>query len=86
LIKGGARYILLDLSHTPFISSAGLRVLYQTYNKLRELHPDTNLTDEQAKKGIRKGTYKSPHLKLLKLSKEARKAFELSGYYVYRYL
>jgi anti-anti-sigma factor len=83
LIAGGARYILLDLVHAPFISSAGLRVLHAVYNKLRELHPDANLSDEQVKKGIREGTYKSPHLKLLKLSKEARKTFELSGYDMY---
>ena len=83
LIAGGARYMLLDLSHAPFISSAGLRVIHTIYNKLRALHPDTNLTDEQVKKGIREGTYKSPHLKLLKLSKETRNVFELSGYDMY---
>jgi len=83
LIASGSRYILLDLSHTPFVSSAGLRVLHAVYNKLRELHPDLNLTNEQVKQGIREGTYKSPHLKLLKLSKETRKVFELSGYDMY---
>ena len=83
LIEGGARYVLLDLSHAPFVSSAGLRVFHAVYNKLRELHPDANLSDEQVKKGIREGTYKSPHLKLLNLSKEARKSFELSGYDMY---
>ena len=83
LIDAGTRYILVDLSHVPFVSSAGLRVLHGTYNKLRTLHPDASLTDEEVKKGIRAGTYKSPHLKLLNLSKEARKAFEISGYDMY---
>jgi anti-anti-sigma factor len=83
LIAGGTRYILLDLAHAPYISSAGLRVLHSIYNKLRELHPDANLSDEQVKKGIREGTYKSPHLKVLKLSPESRKIFELSGFDMY---
>lgn len=80
LIKGGARYILVDLSHTKFISSAGLRSFNDLFNKLRALNPEANLSDEAIKKGIGAGTYKSPHLKLLNLSDEARKAFELAGF------
>ncbi len=80
LIKGGTRYILVDLSHTPFVSSAGLRALHGIFNQLRTLHPDTNLSTEEVKKGISAGTYKSPHLKLLNLSKETQTAFTLSGF------
>lgn len=80
LIKQGARHILVDLSHTGFVSSAGLRALHAIFNRLRALQPDDNLTDEQVKRGIAAGTYKSPHLKLLNLSKETRTAFELSGF------
>ena len=79
-IKGGTRYILVDLSHTPFVSSAGLRALHNIFNQLRALHPDTNLSTEEVKKGISAGTYKSPHLKLLNLSKETQTAFTLSGF------
>ena len=75
-IKAGARYILVDLTHTPFVSSAGLRALQVIFNQLRSINPDANLSDEEVKKGISAGTYKSPHLKLLNLSKEARTAFE----------
>lgn len=80
LIDGGARYILLDLAQTKFISSAGFRAFNNIFNKLRTLHPDTNLSDEEVKQGISAGTYKSPHLKLLNLSNEAKTTFELAGF------
>ena len=80
LIQGGARYILVDLSHAGFVSSAGLRALHSIFNTLRTLQPDSNLTDEQVKKGIANGTYKSPHLKLLNPSKDTETAFRLSGF------
>jgi len=80
LIDSGTRYILVDLAHVPFISSAGLRVLNDVFNELRALHPDANLSEEDVKKGISAGTYKSPHLKLLNLSDNARTSFEISGF------
>jgi len=80
LIKGGAQYILVDLSHAPYVSSAGFRSLHQIFNELRALHPSSNLSEEEVKKGISAGTYKSPHLKLLNLSKETRTTFEMSGF------
>jgi anti-anti-sigma factor len=81
LIKGGSRHFLIDLSHTPYISSAGLRALHSLFNQLRALTPD--VTDEEMRKGINAGTYKSPHLKLLNLSKDARTAFEMAGFDMY---
>jgi anti-anti-sigma factor len=83
LIKNGARYFLIDLSHAPYISSAGLRALHSLYNKLRSLNPDANLSEEDVRKGISSGTYKSPHLKLLNLSKEARTSFQMGGFDMY---
>jgi len=83
LINNGSRYMLVDLSHAGFVSSAGFRALNHVFRKLREVHPDANLTDAEMKKGISAGTYKSPHLKLLKLSPEARTAFEMSGFDMY---
>ena len=80
LIDEGARYILVDLSHAPFVSSAGLRALHTLFNELRSRNPDINLSNEQMKKGISAGTYKSPHLKLLNLSPETKTAFETSGF------
>ena len=83
LIDGGARYILVDLSHAPFVSSAGLRALHSLFSDLRSRNPEANLSDDQIKKGISAGTYKSPHLKLLNLSPETKTAFETSGFDMY---
>jgi anti-anti-sigma factor len=83
LIDEGARYLLIDLSHSPFVSSAGLRALHALFNELRSRNPEANLSDEQMKKGISAGTYKSPHLKLLNLSPETKSAFETSGFDMY---
>jgi anti-anti-sigma factor len=83
LIEQGTRYILVDLSHAPFVSSAGLRALHTLFNELRSRNPESNLSDDQIKKGISAGTYKSPHLKLLNLSPETRSAFETSGFDMY---
>ena len=83
LIDEGARYLLVDLSHAPFVSSAGLRALHTLFNELRLRNPDANLSDEQMKRGISAGTYKSPHLKLLNLSPETKTAFETSGFDMY---
>ena len=80
LISNGTRYMLVDLAHAGFISSAGFRALNHVFRKLRDEHPEANLSDEDMKKGISAGSYKSPHLKLLKLSPEARTAFEMSGF------
>jgi anti-anti-sigma factor len=80
LMKDGARHILVDLTHTRFVSSAGLRALNDVFNRLRGFDPESNLSDDEVKKGISAGTYKSPHLKLLNLSPEARVAFETAGF------
>jgi anti-anti-sigma factor len=83
VIQGGARYMLIDLSQTAFISSAGLRALHNIFSQLRGLHPDTNLNDEDLRKGISAGTYKSPHLKLLNPSEEIKMILEMGGFDMY---
>jgi anti-anti-sigma factor len=83
LINDGTRYLLVDLSHAPFISSAGLRALHQIFLELRAVHPDANLSDQDLLKGIGSGTYKSPHLKLLNLSKNAGETFKMGGFDLY---
>jgi len=80
LIQEGARYILVDLSRVPFVSSAGLRAFHEIFNQLRKISPEANLSDDDVKKGIASGSYKSPHLKLLNLSQETITAFQLSGF------
>lgn len=83
LIKEGTRYILVDLAHAPFVSSAGLRAFHTIFNELRSINPEANLSNDEVKKGISAGTYKSPHFKLLNLSPESKTAFETSGFDMY---
>lgn len=80
LINAGARHILIDLSHSPFVSSAGLRALHQIFNELRARDPNNGLSEEEVRRGISAGRYKSPHLKLVNLSKETKTAFDISGF------
>ena len=79
LIGSGAHFILVDLSHVQFVSSAGMRALQHVYNRLRNAYPDSDVSAENVKQGIREGTYKSPFLKLLNPSEAAAKTFEMSG-------
>ncbi|MGB8980579.1 MAG: STAS domain-containing protein [Anaerolineales bacterium] len=83
LIAQGAHFILVDLARTPFVTSSGLRALHAISNELRARNPNANLTDEEMKKGIAAGTYKSPHLKLVNLSPQTKTAFETSGFDMY---
>ena len=51
------------------------------YRKLIDISsPSSPMSDEDVRQGINDGTYKSPHLKLLNLSPEARVAFETAGF------
>lgn len=74
----GARHVLLDLQDVPYISSAGLRVLHYVYNLLNRDQQEAS--EEEVRRGIASGSYKSPHLKLLRPSKNAMKALSIAGY------
>ncbi len=78
LIKNGARHILVDLTKVPYMSSAGLRALSSILNKLRAANAD--ISEEEMRKRINAGTYKSPHLKLLNLSEATKTGFETAGF------
>jgi anti-anti-sigma factor len=77
-MKNGARHILVDLEQAPFVSSAGLRALNSIFNRLRELSPD--VSDEEMRKGLKDGSYKSSHLKLLKPSEASLLTLQNSGF------
>jgi anti-anti-sigma factor len=81
LIQEGARDILVDMAHVPYISSAGLRTLQAVFNQLRALSPD--VTDAEMRQGVSAGTYTSPHLKLANMSKDASSAFKMAGFDMY---
>lgn len=75
--EDGVRDVALDLSHTPFISSAGLRAIHEIYVMLRGADPED---ERSAMSGIASGAYKSPHLKLVNPSRNGRKALSTAGY------
>jgi anti-anti-sigma factor len=83
LIQSGAHHILVDLEHSPYVSSAGFRVLSQIFKELNAIHPDTNLSEAEVKQGIIDGSYKSPYLKLLNLSNETKLVFKTTGFDMY---
>lgn len=78
LIAKGSRYVLIDLTKAPYVSSAGLRAMNNIFVKLRQLTPD--VSEQEMRDGINAGTYKSPHLKLLNPSQASVVALESSGF------
>ena len=76
--EGGMRYLLLDLSKVPYISSAGLRAIHQVYNLLRG--PVTEQDEQEMRQGIISGSYSSPNLKLLKPSDNNYQGRLVAGY------
>jgi len=78
VIDAGARHLVLDIAKIPYMSSAGLRVLQEVFNKLRALSSDES--DKEMYRQINDGSYKSPHLKLLNPSKEVLEVLKMSGF------
>lgn len=78
VIDSGARHLVLDLSKIPYMSSAGLRVLQEVFNKLRSLSANGN--DKEMYRQINDGSYKSPHLKLVSPTKEVMEVLKMSGF------
>src|SRR5947207_6305299 len=74
----GMRDLLLDLTDVPYIATSGLRALHYIYALLRTDAPAES--DEAVQKGIRAGTFTSPHLKLLKPSEHVIEALKVAGY------
>jgi len=83
MIDAGAQFMLLDFSEVPYVSSAGFRSIQHIFNRLRQLHPSANLSEAEVRQGINAGTYTSPHLKLLHLSKESLNTFKMTGFDMY---
>ena len=80
LMDQGAKYMLIDLTECPYISSAGLRSFHYTFNKLREKDTVHPVSEEDVRRGVSAGTYRSPHLKLLNPSRETKTALQISGF------
>ncbi|GAB1472456.1 hypothetical protein MASR2M66_33340 [Chloroflexota bacterium] len=80
-VEQGARHILLNFKETQHISSAGLRVIHNLFNKLRDLHKDIN--DDELRRKMSAGKYKSPYLKLANLNPNLVEVFNLGGFDIY---
>jgi len=77
----GMRDLVLDLSQVPYVSSAGLRALHHIFMLLRAPTPEES--DAAMSKGLRDGTFRSPHLKLLSPSPAVREILKVSGFDMY---
>jgi anti-anti-sigma regulatory factor len=69
----GMRHLLLDLTHAPSITSAGLRAILIIYRLLESDAPDRP-ADKQEK------PRKSAHMKLLNPSPEVRRTLQIAGF------
>lgn len=80
-IANGARQILIDLAGVSYLSSAGLRVIHNTFNKLRGIHQDVN--DDELRKRMSAGGYKSPYLKICNPAPDIATVFQMGGFDIY---
>ena len=78
VIDGGAKYLIFDLSKVPYMSSAGLRVFQEVFNKLREVAPDES--DKEMHRHIADGSYQLPNLKIVNPTPEVLEVLKMSGF------
>ena len=76
-IQSGVRCLVLDLEQVGYVSSYGIRAISQIFTWLRESSHGQD--DAAVSKGLRDGTFKSPHLKLLKPSQQVLKVLSMAG-------
>ena len=76
-IQSGARHLLLDLTEISSVSSYGIRTISQIFTWLRDGSRGEDA--EAVNKGIRDGTFKSPHLKLIAPSRSVLKVLTTTG-------
>jgi len=78
MIAEGARYLIFDLSGVPYMSSAGLRVLQEVFNKLRAL--SAKESDKETYRKIAEGSYQLPYLKVVNPTPEVLEVLKMSGF------
>jgi anti-anti-sigma factor len=76
-VRAGAHDIVLDLAEVGYLSSAGIRMLSQLFNMLRGDLPQES--DAAMQQGVRNGTFKSPHLKLVSPTTRVAEVLKMSG-------
>jgi anti-sigma B factor antagonist len=78
MIDSGARYLVFELGKVPYMSSAGLRVLQEVFNKLRAVAPDES--DKDMHQHIADGSYQLPNLKIANPTPEVLEVLKMSGF------
>lgn len=79
--NGNSKNVLVDMSGVPYMSSAGLRSIHNLYYTL---HPEGSKDHKRIiKEGIRDGSFKAPHMKLLNPSKRVMELLEMVGVDMY---
>ena len=73
----GTRCLLLDLAEVPYVSSYGIRAISQAFAWLRDTGQGES--DAAVSKGLRDGSFKSPHLKLLNPSRQVLQVLTMAG-------
>jgi anti-anti-sigma factor len=79
--REGMQNLLLDLTDVRYVSSAGLRAMHHIFQSLRTNAPGES--DEAMSKGLRDGTFQSPHLKLLNPNPSVHEVLKVSGFDMY---
>lgn len=73
----GMRDLILDLADVNYVSSAGIRAIDNLFKLLRTDAPEES--SEAMRRGLRDGTFKSPHLKLLNPNPRVLEALTIAG-------
>ena len=76
-IQAGTHNIIMDLTEVGYLSSAGIRLLGHVFNELRTEAPEDS--DETIRQGVRAGTFKSPHLKLVNPTPRVAEVIKMAG-------
>jgi len=74
---GGAHDMIVDLANCDYVSSAGIRALNAALVMLRTDAPEES--NEAMNKGVRDGTWKSPHLKLANVAPRVQDVLKMAG-------
>jgi anti-anti-sigma regulatory factor len=77
----GTRNLLLDLSQVRYMFSVGLRAIHELFLLMKSDAPEES--QEAMMKGVRAGTFTSPHLKLYKPSPDVMSVLKTTGYDMY---
>lgn len=76
-IDQGTCYLVLDMAEVTYMSSAGIRALNHIFHAMRTDSPEDS--DRAIKDGMKRGTYRSPHLKLARPQPRVQQVLALAG-------